>query len=124
MTKIEVNPDAPKSLKEARGGDNKWALKHLPEQARIPYTTFVVPLARKKAGSLDPWENLTVEQIQSIVDDVFGKEKYKVTGDGVWYGLVGVTIISNIYALTNLIGDYVSVAGLAQWVRAKRTRHD
>lgn len=90
MTKIEVKAIAPKTLKEARGGDDNWALKHLPEQARIPYTNIVVPLARKKAGSLDPWESLTVEHIQDIVDHVFGKQ-YKVTRDGVWYGLVSLS---------------------------------
>ena len=36
MTKIKANPEAQlKTLKEVCSGDDKWALKHLPEEARI-----------------------------------------------------------------------------------------
>ena len=57
MTKIEANPEAqPKTLKEVCGSDDKWALKHLPEEACARYTNKVVPLVHKKAGSLNPWE--------------------------------------------------------------------
>ncbi|KAF8657963.1 hypothetical protein AX14_007772, partial [Amanita brunnescens Koide BX004] len=40
--------------------------------------------ARKKAGSLEPWANLTVKQIKEIVDEVFGDSVHEVTEDGVW----------------------------------------
>ena len=103
MTKIEANPEAqPKTLKEVRGGDDKWALKHLPEEARIRYTNEVVPLARKKAGSLNPWDQLTAENLQTLIDKVFGKGQYRVTNDGVWQGLVR-SICRPTSTLTNLI---------------------
>ncbi|KAK2466528.1 hypothetical protein APHAL10511_001390 [Amanita phalloides] len=88
MTKIEVNPEAqPKTLKEAHGGDDKWVLKHLLDEAHVQYTNKVVPLVCKKAGSLNPWESFTVEHVQSVVNEVFGKGTYKVKSDRVWYGL-------------------------------------
>ena len=88
---MEANPiaDEPKTLKEARGGSNKWALAHLPDKKGPEFTELVAPLIRKKAGAnMNPWENLKVEDIQEIVDQVFGKGKYEVTEDGPWYGLV------------------------------------
>lgn len=89
--KIEANPiaDEPKTLKQARGGGNKWTLAHLPDQKGSDFTDLVAPLIRKQAGtSLNPWLNPTVEQVQDIVDNVFGKGKYTVTENGPWYGLV------------------------------------
>ena len=81
--------DEPKTLKEARGGCNKWALAHLPDNKGSDFTELIAPLIRKKAGmSLNPWENLKVEEIQEIVNNVFGNGKYDVTEDGPWYGLV------------------------------------
>ena len=125
MTKIEANPEAqPKTLKEVCGGDDKWALKHLPEEACARYTNEVVPLVRKKAGSLNPWETFTVEHVQSVINEVFGKGVYKVKSDGVWYGLVS-TVHRNydMVVLTNQIRDHVSLTKLAQWVCTMRIRH-
>lgn len=88
--KVEMNAVAvrPKTLKEARGGHDKWVLGHLPQGTGITFTKEVIPLARKKAGCLDPWDNLTVQHVQEIVDKVFGSGKYEVTEDDAWYGLV------------------------------------
>lgn len=100
----------PKTLKQVRGGADKWALSHLPSEARIKFTNNVVPLARKKAGSLDPWENLTVEHVQDIMDIVFNQGKYKVSADNVFYGLVRSMLATLTY--TDLI-DYRSPSRLA-----------
>jgi hypothetical protein len=89
--KVELNPivNDPKTLKEARGGCNKWTLAHLPGKKGTEFTEVIAPLVRKKAGaSLNPWDNLNVEQLQDIIDSVFGKGKYEVVEDGPWYGLV------------------------------------
>jgi hypothetical protein len=58
--KVEMNAVAvrPKTLKEARGSHDKWVLGHLPQGTGIIFTKEVIPLARKKAGCLDPWDNL------------------------------------------------------------------
>jgi hypothetical protein len=64
-------------------------LAHLPDKKGADFTDVVAPLIRKKAGaSLNPWENLEVEDIQAIVDRAFGKGRYEVAEDGPWYGLV------------------------------------
>jgi hypothetical protein len=91
MVKVQANPvmDEPKTLKEAWGGCNKWTLAHLPDKRGSEFTDVIAPLIRKKAGnSSNPWENPKVEDIQEIVDNVFGVGKYEVTEDGPWYGLV------------------------------------
>lgn len=69
-------PSREPTKKELRGGSNKWQLKHLPEGADPDaFTSMVAPLAKIKAGTLDPWANLSVPQIQGIVDDVYGQSR-------------------------------------------------
>ena len=79
-----------RTLKEAHGGSNKWALRHLPAGTADRFSSEVVPLVCKKAGALDPWDNLTIQQVQDIIDKVYGVESYKVVEEGVWFGLVSV----------------------------------
>lgn len=103
MMKIEANPKAQlKTLKEVCGSDYKWALKHLTKEAHIQYTNEVVPLVHKKAGSLNPWDQLTAENLQTLIDEVFGKGQYRVTNDVVLQGLVR-SICHPISTLMNLI---------------------
>jgi hypothetical protein len=85
-----------RTLKEAHGGSNKWALKHLPTGTADCFTNDVVPLARQKAGTLDPWDNLSIQQVQDILDKVYGAKSYKVVEDGIWFGLVRVFIFTHI----------------------------
>lgn len=91
MIKIENNHQhsaLPMTQKDARGGDKKWQLKHLPAGTADIFTKDVVPHAREKAGTLNPWNTLSVRQIQDLVDEVYGNGQYVVTEDNVWFGLV------------------------------------
>lgn len=94
MVKVEMDTVALrlKMLKEARGGNDKWNLGHLPKDTSITFTKEVIPLARKKAGCLEPWDNLTVEHVQEIVNKVFGPGTYQVAEDDAWYGLVSLVL--------------------------------
>lgn len=84
-----TKPSREPTKKELRGGANKWQLKHLPEGADSDaFTLLVTPLAKIKAGTLDPWASLTTMHIQDIVDDVYGPGRFKVEDDDVWCGLV------------------------------------
>jgi hypothetical protein len=74
--------------KEARGGDKKWKLTHLPPRTQEMFSEQLVPYARSKAGTLGPWEPLSVKDIQELVNDTFGEGVYTVTEDNVWFGLV------------------------------------
>ena len=78
----------PKTLREARGGNDKWVLGNLPQDTSVAFTREVIPLTQKKAGCLQPWEHLTVAHVQEIINTVFGEGKYKVVEEDVWYGLV------------------------------------
>ena len=56
------------------------------------FTEKVAPLARKKAGTLDPWSNLNVDKVQTIVDHVYGTGRFEVKEDGPWLGLVCIMV--------------------------------
>ncbi|KAJ6595932.1 hypothetical protein B0H10DRAFT_2197280 [Mycena sp. CBHHK59/15] len=88
---IVIKHVAPEELtgKAVRGGDAKWALKHLPPDAAEKFTNEVVPLARGQAGvgAVSPWGGLTVAQIQAIVDKVYGAGVHIVKPKDVWVGL-------------------------------------
>ncbi|KAJ7137437.1 hypothetical protein C8R43DRAFT_893712, partial [Mycena crocata] len=88
---VDIHPVAPKPLtrKEARGGALKWGVRHLPAGTADEFANEVVPLAIELAGTVSPWEGLTIKQIQDIVDKVYSKGKYKVEKDSVWVGLIG-----------------------------------
>ena len=64
---------------EARGGSGKkWKLEHLPKRTSDVFTNQLIPLAKSLAGSLSPWEGLSKEQVQKLVDNIFGSAKYTV----------------------------------------------
>ena len=46
------------------------------------FTEKVAPLAGKKAATLDPWSNLNIDEVQAIVDQVYGAGKFEVKEDG------------------------------------------
>ncbi|KAM6491820.1 hypothetical protein JOM56_012679 [Amanita muscaria] len=88
LIKVEENPIfQPKTLKESRGGADKWTEQHLPPDAKAAYKDSVVPLAKKRAGNLDPWAMLSTKDVQEIVDKVYGVGKFKVHDDDVFVGL-------------------------------------
>lgn len=76
-------------MKELRGGDTNWKLKHLGtgDEGKI-FMNYVVLLSRKKAGSLELWANVSVENIKEIIDKVFGEGVHEVTAETPWVGLV------------------------------------
>ena len=80
--------EVPKTMKEVRGGDEKWQDKHLPADAKVRFKEEVVPRIRQLLGSLDPWEPLTPEHVQKVLDDVFGEGKYQATRNEVFFNLV------------------------------------
>ena len=74
--------------KEARGGDARWKLGHLPPGTDKKFTELVVPLAKIMAGTLPPWAGLDYNQVQTVVDSVFGDGEIVVTDGDAWCGLV------------------------------------
>lgn len=89
MTKIEVNPVAPKPMADTRpAGVKNWSLKYLPQEIQADFEHAVAPRIRKKIGSLPPWESLEIGDIQVIVDDIYGKGTHIVTKNSFWVGLV------------------------------------
>ncbi|KAF7368104.1 hypothetical protein MSAN_00876600 [Mycena sanguinolenta] len=90
---IAIQPAPPRAptLKELRGGSAKWHLKHLPIGTQLQFKEEVVPLACELAGSqqIAPWGKLTLSQLQSIVDRVYGKGEHTVTAESAWVGLIG-----------------------------------
>lgn len=91
MVKISsITTSQPTTKKQARGGHARWKLEHLPAGTDKNFTDYVVPLAKLKAGTITPWAGLDHDQVQKIVDDVFGEGKYKVKEGDAWCGLVGV----------------------------------
>jgi hypothetical protein len=123
---VEANPivDERKSLKATRGGSYKWALAHLPDKRGPEFTELVAPLIREKAGaSLNPWDNLKVGDVQEIVNQVFGKDKYQVTEAGPWYGLVREQYKSRSIRLLTGFGVYSTNQHLAERIRTKGYRN-
>ncbi|KAJ6626822.1 hypothetical protein B0H10DRAFT_1996738 [Mycena sp. CBHHK59/15] len=94
VLKITPIPTRRPTKKELRGNAKKWMLEHLPRGTASLFTSDVVPLARELLGSLEPFEKLTLSQMQGIVNRVFLQKEgtpgvlYKVTEDGPWYGLL------------------------------------
>jgi hypothetical protein len=75
--KIEVVSSTPRTQREARGGSGKkWKLEHLPKGTSEVFTNQLVPLAKSLAGSLSPWESLSKEQVQKLVDKIYGSAQF------------------------------------------------
>ena len=95
-----TTPTQTMTKKEARGGDARWKLGHLPTGTDKKFTESVVPLAKIMAGTLPPWVGLDYQQVQTIVDSVFGEGEHIVTDSDVWCGLVSFPIFYNLYGWT------------------------
>ena len=75
--------------KELCNGANKWKLSHLPADTDCDaFTKYITPLAKIKAGTLDPWEGLSTAQVQEIVDNIYGPGHFSVDNNDVWCGVV------------------------------------
>ena len=69
----------PRMQHEAHGGsEKKWKLEHLPKGSSDVFTKQLVSLAKSLAGSLSPWEGLSREQVQELVDKIHGSGEYTV----------------------------------------------
>ena len=69
----------PRTQCEAHGeSGKKWKLEHLPKGSSDVFTKQLVPLAKSPAGSLSPWEGLLREQVQELVDKIYGSGEYTV----------------------------------------------
>ena len=83
--------------REARGGSGKkWKLEHLPKGASEAFTNQLVPLVKSLAGSLSPWEGLSKEQVQELVDNlIYGSAQYTVQDAPIdpWGPLVSRTFV-------------------------------
>ncbi|KAF8810994.1 hypothetical protein BYT27DRAFT_7208870 [Phlegmacium glaucopus] len=76
---IEAVSSAPRTQREARGGSGKkWRLEHLPKDTSEAFTNQLVPLAKSLAGSLSPWEGFSREQVQELVDKIYGPAQFTV----------------------------------------------
>ncbi|KAM6488993.1 hypothetical protein JOM56_015546 [Amanita muscaria] len=85
-------PNEPKTMKEARGGDERWKEKHLPEDSKQLFKEEVLPRIRQLLGALEPWAILTHGHVQNVLDQVFGEGKYSAVNDKVFYGLAKMRI--------------------------------
>ncbi|KAG6806524.1 hypothetical protein H0H92_011025, partial [Tricholoma furcatifolium] len=91
MVKIVSKKHAPTKT-DIRGGTKKWNLYHLPQGTSDAFSDQVVPLAKAKVGALAPWANLTIEDIQAIVDMVYGSGVHVVEAGDVWSTLISYRI--------------------------------
>ncbi|KAG6818584.1 hypothetical protein H0H92_002606, partial [Tricholoma furcatifolium] len=87
MVKIVSTKHAPTKT-DIRGGTKKWNLYHLPQGTSDAFSDQVVPLVKAKVGTLEPWANLTIEDIQAIIDMVYGAGVHIVEAGDVWSTLV------------------------------------
>ena len=65
-------------MKPVEEAEKKWKLEHLPKGTSNAFTNQLVPLAKSLAGSLSPWEGLSKEQVQKLVDKIYGSAQYTV----------------------------------------------
>ena len=53
------------------------------------FTNHVVPLSKARAGEqVHTWSELSVQQIQDIIDEVYGEGTHTVVRNDAWSGLV------------------------------------
>ena len=87
----------PRTQREARGGSGKkWKLEHLPKGTSDVFTNQLVPLAKSLAGSLSPWEGLSKDHVQGLVDKIYGSAQYIVQDAPMdpWGPLVSVLFVN------------------------------
>ena len=72
----------------------------LPKGTSEVFTNQLVPLAKSLAGSLSPWEGLSKEQVQKLVDKIYGSDQYTVQDAPIdpWAPLVSCTFVKCLAA--------------------------
>ncbi|KAJ7246226.1 hypothetical protein C8J57DRAFT_1523784 [Mycena rebaudengoi] len=84
----EATPAKLLTLKTLRKGRKKWTPEDLPTGTARQFKDDVVPLARDLLGlQHNPWEPLSDDQVQGILDLVYGPKKH-TTEDPAWQGLL------------------------------------
>ncbi|KAG6825657.1 hypothetical protein H0H92_002926 [Tricholoma furcatifolium] len=72
---------------ELRGGSKKWNENHLPAGAKEHFKSEVGLMAKERTGILSPWANLSSDDLQDIVDEVYWSGTYTVEMGDAWHGL-------------------------------------
>lgn len=86
---VKIKPNLVTETHVRKQGSENWALKHLPLAVRDDFENCLAPLVRLKAGALtDPWESPKTDDLQALVDNVYGSEKHTIKEDGAFYGVV------------------------------------
>ena len=87
---VKIEEKTVEVSKNAKNGAKKWKLAHLPDhpESETLFSNRVVPLACKKTGMLEPWEMISVDDLQAIIDEVYPEKQYNVETGNVWFGLV------------------------------------
>ncbi|KAJ7724779.1 hypothetical protein B0H16DRAFT_1698549 [Mycena metata] len=86
--KITV-PSKPPTLKQLRSGRSKWTLDDLPHGSARLFKEVLTPLACVITGEQDnPWELFSEEQVQALLETVYGDDTEYSAQDPVWGGLI------------------------------------
>ncbi|KAF7292183.1 hypothetical protein MIND_01245800 [Mycena indigotica] len=78
------------SQKQLRGGGGKWTIAHLPPNAEPLFTRVFIPLTKEQISisESDPWLNLGVADMQTVIDRVYPNEGFIVKPKEAWFHLV------------------------------------
>ncbi|KAM6493568.1 hypothetical protein JOM56_011702 [Amanita muscaria] len=107
ITVIKPNPLMPKKSSKFAKAPNTDA-----------WDPEVTPHLRLKAGnSADPWNFPRMSEVQDIIDEVYGKEKYKIVETGAFYGLAQVR--AQNWCRSFFEGAKKTIAELVQQHKAK-----
>ena len=70
---------------------NKWTLKNLPDDnARKLFPTHFVPALSAYMSFQEAWAAIEVNELQVLVDQVYGEDVYDVTDTPAWMKLVSL----------------------------------
>ena len=101
----------PRMQCEARGGSRKkWKLEHLPKGTSEVFTNHLVPLTKSLVGSLSPWEGLSKEHVQELVDKIYGSAQYTIQDAptdpwGPLMSLVFKSPVRSSYLVANMVTE-------------------
>ncbi|KAF8872022.1 hypothetical protein CPB84DRAFT_1753781 [Gymnopilus junonius] len=98
--------------KDTRGGARKARESNLPDGATEDFRNKVTPKVRILAGTMpSAWKGLSVPQIQSLVDEVYGAGTHTVKHDSPWWDL------SNHMAVFDYMEEEYTKEDLAEYVK-------
>ncbi|KAF8880830.1 hypothetical protein CPB84DRAFT_1851762 [Gymnopilus junonius] len=91
VTEAKSGPPAC-TKKDAHGGARKARESNLPDGAAEDFRNKVTPKVWILAGTMpSAWKGLSVPQIQSLVDEVYGAGTHTVKHDSPWWDLFSIT---------------------------------